>query len=213
MGYKLKAEGDNIDELQFAVGVLQPGEYGEVRIYVTVPPDENELANIQNQLLQSAVILTRPVWYDSSTGAIVIEFQESEGGEGTAALPALPLIGIVAGTIVLVGGFIFFWKVSGAVIGSGGLSDLWVLVGIVWLIMILKSNAAKSTGRAASRKAGAITDKYIREKMFEGRPVETRDYRSPTTVTDVGEYEGPVGGASGAYQLKSGEASNDIDDR
>ena len=68
------AEGITLDTLPDAEHLLAEGEHGEVRIYCQIPPTEEQLALMENEIRSQGVVLTAPI---ISEGTIVsIKFRK-----------------------------------------------------------------------------------------------------------------------------------------
>jgi hypothetical protein len=234
MKYSLKAEGQSIDELEEIK--LNPGEYGQLVLYLSSVPSEYELSLLHNQLIDSGIVLTSPVKYVPETGTVIIEFQEpkSVGVAGIAATPALYTIGGVLGAITLIGGFIFVWQVSSRV-NTGGFSDLWIIAGIVGLVVFLRSSMVKKAGAAAGKAAKEVGKTYLDRKLFIDKDIRSERsddilarYRSSAREaqragyrpeyeeleTQSSQYLGPAGSASGSeYPLAPSQNDEEKDDR
>ncbi len=173
----LIAEGTNINDL---AGASVPVGNNEVKIFVSQPPDSTELAKVQQTLLSSGIILTAPIKYHASSGAIIVKFNQPAPVEGVGALPTLGLISGAFAATLLISVVIFAWTLSSALSGSGGLSDLWVLGGIVLLVILVKSKAVKGIGRGATKVTSDVFDAYKERKLFVKDTI--RDEKSKATL-------------------------------
>jgi hypothetical protein len=162
--YVVTAQGDDISTLVQTEEMLKEGEFGEVRAFVTAPPSEQTLANIQEDMVNKGVTLTGPIVYDAASGAVIVRFQKM--------MSPMETIGLSLGVLVVVGSMIFAWQLAQQIGGSGP-AAIWILLGILGFILFIKSTEGKAvmkgTGRVAEKAAMTAIELYGERKAFGGQ--------------------------------------------
>lgn len=177
----LIAQGNNITELPAYEDALRPGEKAYLTVQVDGIPSADDLSLITEQLAASGVLLTAPVTYDSQLG-LIIQFQKSSQpapeqiGAWTFPLGMSPTTAITAGLGILaaIGLFVFGWQLVKNTSNSGVLA-IWILIGIVAFVMVIRSReghaVAVGVGRMAEKGGTAAIARW------SGRPYEPRRER------------------------------------
>ena len=164
MNYRTIAVGDDISLISQVEEMFREGDYGEVRAFVSNPPPENSLQDLQQRLISDGVTLTGPVVYDPDIKAIVIPFQKR--------MPALQLIGLSLGAMLVIGAMIFAWEIAQAASGNG-LAAIWIVIGLVGFIIFIKSAEGKAVIKAGYGAAKHVGKVYTERRMFIDRPTRT----------------------------------------
>ena len=164
MNYRTIAVGDDISLISQVEEMFREGDYGEVRAFVSNPPPENSLQDLQQRLISDGVTLTGPVVYDPDIKAIVIPFQKR--------MPALQMIGLSIGALILIGSMIFAWEIAQAASGNG-LAAIWIVIGIVGFIIFIKSAEGKAVIKAGYGAAKHVGKVYTERRLLIDRPTRT----------------------------------------
>jgi hypothetical protein len=106
---------------------FKEGDKGELRLYVNGPTPQIELDQIQQNLLESGVVLTQPVMQQGDI--IFIRFVKGEPVATTQGIGAIA-IGPVAIIALVVGGVAAIW---GSVAGWQLIKDVKAIPSIVWV--------------------------------------------------------------------------------
>ena len=177
------AEGYDIQDL--ANQTLQPGQSGQVIAYVNGIPSTGTLAQVQQSIQSQGVILNGPVVYDDTLGAVVINFRNNPAsystdlGEPVAlAMPATSAISLGLGLLAVVGVLIMGWQLTSTL--SSGIGPIWVVLGLVGLVIFIKSREGHETIQAFNR-AAEYTGKAAVEHWAK-RPHVDPNYREQAKV-------------------------------
>jgi hypothetical protein len=161
MNYTLIAEGDDISTIGQAEDMLKEYDYGEVRVFISPPPTLEALDAMEQQIIADGVTLTGPVVFDPDTGAVVIPFQKR--------MSPLQVIGLSVGSMVLIGSMIFAWQLTQS-LGGGGLAGVWVILGILGLILFIKSSEGHAVAKAAYQTGRRVGEVYLARRAFLDKP-------------------------------------------
>jgi hypothetical protein len=164
MNYRTIAVGDDISLINQVEEMFREGDYGEVRAFVSSQPSQDTLQNLTQQLTSDGVTLTGPVVYDPDIKAIVVPFQKR--------MPALQLIGLSLGAMLVIGAMIFAWEIAQAASGNG-LAAIWIVIGLVGFIIFIKSAEGKAVVKAGYGAAKHVGKVYTERRMFIDRPTRT----------------------------------------
>jgi hypothetical protein len=164
MNYRTIAVGDDISLINQVEEMFREGDYGEVRAFVSSQPSQDTLQNLTQQLTSDGVTLTGPVVYDPDIKAIVVPFQKR--------MPALQLIGLSLGAMLVIGAMIFAWEIAQAASGNG-LAAIWIVIGLVGFIIFIKSAEGKAVIKAGYGAAKHVGKVYTERRMFIDRPTRT----------------------------------------
>jgi len=164
MNYRTIAVGDDISLINQVEEMFREGDYGEVRAFVSSQPSQDTLQNLTQQLTSDGVTLTGPVVYDPDIKAIVVPFQKR--------MPALQIIGLSLGALILIGAMIFAWEIAQAASGNG-LAAIWIVIGLVGFIIFIKSAEGKAVVKAGYGAAKHVGKVYTERRMFIDRPTRT----------------------------------------
>jgi hypothetical protein len=164
MNYRTIAVGDDISLINQVEEMFREGDYGEVRAFVSSQPSQDTLQNLTQQLTSDGVTLTGPIVYDPDIKAIVVPFQKR--------MPALQLIGLSLGAMLVIGAMIFAWEIAQAASGNG-LAAIWIVIGLVGFIIFIKSAEGKAVVKAGYGAAKHVGKVYTERRMFIDRPTRT----------------------------------------
>ena len=164
MNYRTIAVGDDISLINQVEEMFREGDYGEVRAFVSSQPSQDTLQNLTQQLTSDGVTLTGPIVYDPDIKAIVVPFQKR--------MPALQLIGLSLGAMLVIGAMIFAWEIAQAASGNG-LAAIWIVIGLVGFIIFIKSAEGKAVIKAGYGAAKHVGKVYTERRMFIDRPTRT----------------------------------------
>jgi hypothetical protein len=164
MNYRTIAVGDDISLINQVEEMFREGDYGEVRAFVSSQPSQDTLQNLTQQLTSDGVTLTGPIVYDPDIKAIVVPFQKR--------MPALQIIGLSLGALILIGAMIFAWEIAQAASGNG-LAAIWIVIGLVGFIIFIKSAEGKAVVKAGYGAAKHVGKVYTERRMFIDRPTRT----------------------------------------
>ena len=164
MNYRTIAVGDDFSLINQVEEMFREGDYGEVRAFVSSQPSQDTLQNLTQQLTSDGVTLTGPVVYDPDIKAIVVPFQKR--------MPALQLIGLSLGAMLVIGAMIFAWEIAQAASGNG-LAAIWIVIGLVGFIFFIKSAEGKAVIKAGYGAAKHVGKVYTERRMFIDRPTRT----------------------------------------
>jgi len=154
---QLIAQGLNVAEMERAESLLTEGDAGEVRLYLSQEPTQQQLQSLQDGLLERGVILTEPIAYD----ARILSIRFVKG------IAPLIVIGLVVGGIGTLLAGITGWQVFRMT--RAGI-PLWVIgVGGAALLYLLVLRPAKEPVKRAAKAAAPVVIKA--GKVYVGKKV------------------------------------------